>query len=253
MPHGLHGWRKDRPSAKDWHAGKLLGAAPPPPDRASLVPRMLDEVFDQHRNDCTGNGVGRGFQLALTPVGGPCGPRLSRNWLYFEGGVPEGSQKLDDGRMLRDVLDAAAALGVPHEAFWPYDDALWNVRPSLKAFRQAFDFKPSYYRIVSSGEIQRQEISTALAAGHPIVVGAPVTLGWEDQDGVHPFDSPKPGDAVAGGHAFCLVGYEPEGVRLLNSWSSTWGLGGYGFVTWDWIASQLEDVWVLTVDPETAP
>jgi len=36
-----------------------------------------------------------------------------------------------------------------------------------------------------------------------------------------------------GGHAVLCVGYDPEGVWILNSWGSKWGQGGFAHLSWN--------------------
>lgn len=243
----LHGWHKDPPKAADFHAGKLLSAEPPPPTAASLVNRIMGAPLNQTQNDCTANSTARAIQIALTPAGALMSAQLpSRRFGYYLGGVREGSQKQDNGRYLRDVLDAYALLGMPPETVWSYDKP-WDAHPSSEAFRQGFDARLSYHRISEQGIAFRDTMSRAIASGRPVVVGAPVTDGWENQDGIIPFDAPSANDPVAGGHAFCFVAYTPDGVVLLNSWGSDWACKGYGFVTWAWAESQVQDAWVIDV------
>ena len=54
----------------------------------------------------------------------------------------------------------------------------------------------------------------------------------------------QPGAAPIGGHAFAIVGYTPEGFIIQNSWTTRWGSGGFGVLTYsDWIAHAM-DCWV---------
>ena len=46
------------------------------------------------------------------------------------------------------------------------------------------------------------------------------------------------------GHAFVIVGYDEHGFWIQNSWGTTWGLDGYGHLSYtDWLKNGL-DVWV---------
>lgn len=49
---------------------------------------------------------------------------------------------------------------------------------------------------------------------------------------------------IRGGHAFAIVAYDEEGFWIQNSWSATWGQGGFAKITYDdWMANAM-DVWV---------
>lgn len=38
---------------------------------------------------------------------------------------------------------------------------------------------------------------------------------------------------LIGGHAVLICGYDLDGIYIQNSWSSTWGLYGFAFLSWD--------------------
>lgn len=62
------------------------------------------------------------------------------------------------------------------------------------------------------------------------------------------------GDTVLGGHAIVCVGYD-DGMRIgdcsgafliRNSWGSSWGDGGYGYLPYDYVLKGLAlDWWAL--------
>jgi hypothetical protein len=245
MPKGLHGWRKDPPKDKDWSAHRLLMAAPPPPESASLRDRA-GEVLDQVRNDCVANAVAKAIQVALTKPNAQPEPLPSRNWIYYMAGCLEGSQKLDNGRYIRDALDSLATVGWPDESGWPYDGR-WNVHPGAMIHWLAYDsaktLKPSYYRI-DAGPERATLMKQAIAAGHPIVVGSDVSQAWEDQDGITPLPY-DPAAPVLGGHAYCILEYDAGGIHQLNSWNG-WAQQGWGYLGWSWTEG-FQDVWVIAI------
>lgn len=241
MPKGLYGWKRDAPSVKDYRAHRLLGGAAPPPESASLADRAGD-VLDQVRNDCVANSVGKAFEVALSVVG-EIVPMLSRNWIYYMSGCLEGAQKLDNGRYIRDALDALGRVGCPFEVAWPYDNR-WNVHPGAEVHRAAFDLKPAYYRIDGTQQERALQIKQAIAGGYPVVVGSLVDQAFEDQDGVHPFPYNAQMSPL-GGHAYCILAYDSGGLRLLNSWSDSWALDGWGYLDYGW-CDGFGDIWVIT-------
>jgi hypothetical protein len=53
-----------------------------------------------------------------------------------------------------------------------------------------------------------------------------------------------PSSTITGGHAFAVVAYDADGFWIQNSWGRTWGLRGFGRITYDdWLANGT-DVWV---------
>jgi len=56
---------------------------------------------------------------------------------------------------------------------------------------------------------------------------------------------PAEGEKWVGGHAICVVGYDDakKWFKFKNSWGKTWGDGGYGYMSYDYMAEYLMDVW----------
>ena len=79
-------------------------------------------------------------------------------------------------------------------------------------------------------------VKAALAAGHPVAFGTPVSKAFTRFAGPSIVDRPAIGDPLAGGHAMVLVGYvshPQEGLifRCLNSWGAGWRQGGLCWLT----------------------
>jgi hypothetical protein len=103
----------------------------------------------------------------------------------------------------------------------------------------------------------------SLAAVASALQGGPVMLGtvWldsmftPDQDGRIPVDAAS---GVAGGHELEITGYD-AGRRLFwltNSWGTSWGIEGRGYLTasdLSWLLSQQGDVTVPAWAPTPAP
>jgi hypothetical protein len=98
--------------------------------------------------------------------------------------------------------------------------------------------------IATWGDEREAQIRQAIGIGrHPIVFGSMVDwaytrLGcdWTPQEPLGP---------VAGGHAQLVVGYDAEGVHVLNSWGPGWGVGGLARLTWRFARSHLRDLYVI--------
>lgn len=85
-------------------------------------------------------------------------------------------------------------------------------------------------------------IHCALAEVGILFATATVHGGW---DAVDPRTGDIPYDRTAlGAHAFCLVGYDEEGLWLQNSWGPRWGRKGLGRIRYaDWLEHAM-DLWV---------
>lgn len=80
----------------------------------------------------------------------------------------------------------------------------------------------------------------------PVIIGTVWTDAMEepDADGTIHFEG-----SVMGGHETCLVGIDVEGqrVRGLNSWSESWGDGGFYWLSWNDLGELLHDQGDATV------
>jgi C1A family cysteine protease len=63
------------------------------------------------------------------------------------------------------------------------------------------------------------------------------------------FRSPAAGTDPLGGHAMCLVGYDLKRELLLarNSFGAHWCMGGYCWITFDYMRQETMDNWVFDV------
>ena len=83
---------------------------------------------------------------------------------------------------------------------------------------------------------------TWLAGTGPILAAFNVDSSWDNAasnngniDTFHP-------DTVRGGHAICIVGYRADGRFIVrNSWGTTWGVNGFGYLHPDYIAAAFYD------------
>jgi Papain family cysteine protease len=83
---------------------------------------------------------------------------------------------------------------------------------------------------------------TWLAGGGPILAAFNVDSSWDNAsanggkiDTFHP-------DTVRGGHAICIVGYRADGRFIVrNSWGTSWGVNGFGYLHPDYIAAAFFD------------
>ena len=66
-----------------------------------------------------------------------------------------------------------------------------------------------------------------------MIAGFNITEEWYDlsRRGIENVTGKK-GAKSLGGHAVLVVGYNPAGVWVENSWSTDWGQDGFGFIEW---------------------
>lgn len=167
---------------------------------------------------------------------------LSPRYVYHECKKIDGMPDVE-GTAVRAAMKVLKNKGVCQESFWPYQPHQKN-RPKKGAASDAKKFcELSYARILNLDELRM-----SLASIGPCVIGAEVFDGMMDTTtGVVPM--PRKGERSVGGHAVCPVGYDgkKEFIKFKNSWSSSWGDKGYGYLPYHYIGKYMMDAW-STVD-----
>ena len=176
--------------------------------------------------------------------------RVERNWAYdapVAGG--EGARVFspafvynqinggrDGGSYIDDALNLIVRQGVAPWKFMPYTSSDFRRQPPQTARTEAAKYKAQNFRRIDGNNLDA--IKAELNAGHP------VSFGMEIDDGFYNLQSQvydgRQGQNY-GGHAMALVGYDdnktsPRGhrgaFRVINSWGTSWGDNGYGWISY---------------------
>ena len=182
----------------------------------------------------------------------------------------------DTGAYLRTTMAALRYFGVPPEQYWPYTtvtqpgqagNRTFDAEPTTFVYEMAEDYETKNYFChdpyghTNDPNIVLNSVKTWLAAGFPSMFGFYVFPSYTrgDVKGSIPF--PVTGERAFAGHAIDAVGYddnlkiknlvsnaETTGAFLFrNSWGTTWGDKGYGWLPYDYVKAQFaSDFWTLT-------
>jgi C1A family cysteine protease len=266
-PKGM-GWLRDHPSLRDYtveheKVAPLLEQTSAPeaaaPSKVDLR-QWCSAIEDQGAlGSCTAHaGVGMIEYYQRKAYGKHI--NASRAFLY------KTTRKLagfsgDSGAFLRNTMGAMALFGVVPEQYWPYKTADFDKEPSAFCYAFAQSFQSIvYYRLDPPGASRSQvlaSIKSHLASQMPSMFGFSVFESiYDDNSGRIPLPTNK--ESMVGGHAVMAVGYddtmkiknprpggkETKGALLIrNSWGTSWGQKGYGWLPYAYVTEYLADDW----------
>lgn len=126
---------------------------------------------------------------------------------------------------------------------WPYPT---NSDPWPPAEPPGLDEKAKKYRILYYQRITNShECKRALLTHGAVGASFEITKQWDNADqGI--IEAPAEGDEIIGTHAITLVGYDDakERFTFANSWGTSWGDKGYGYLPYDFFDDRLVEGWV---------
>ncbi len=168
----------------------------------------------------------------------------------------EDAPPIESGFSLLEVVQALRAYGIALQDQMPntYARTLLEIQPPSPEVIASARARQRIAAFTLPGRVGKARVDSVLHAlnnGTPVVVGVafphPRALR-----GVHVLGSQEPFENYA--HAVTLVGYRcdtgrKEDVRFIfrNSWGKQWGVGGYGFVTYDYLTRHLITAVLLEV------
>lgn len=127
----------------------------------------------------------------------------------------------DTGSRPRSAVQILRTWGVCSETKCPWDPAKINERPDWSALRSGVSYKPSkFWWVLEDGWDRVERIQRCLAANYPVCISVPTSM-------IDP--------TATGNHYVCIVGYDSNAFRYVNSWGGTFGDRGFGWLYADQI------------------
>jgi len=140
----------------------------------------------------------------------------------------------DNGSGIISAMKLVVEQGACPLADMPYKQNDWNTLPNATQKSKAALYKATGYALVTSGDVAAMK--SQLAKGLPVVIGINVYPDFVDISQNNQIYDNMNGIS-RGNHAICLIGYDDSknAFKFINSWGTNWGLGGYGYISYDLI------------------
>lgn len=218
---------------------------PPSADlrKRGLMPNM---VRDQGQlGACTGFAIAsmmESYRLNLAQQDEVYSPLF----IYFYERQMENTIPYDQGANIRDGMKVLNVKGVCFESKWPYDPAKFTEEPGF--FAQFL----ARFRRITNGQILYAVPDSITEIKHTLAFGLGTVIGidcWQEIFTAPNGDVPMPvlGQDSVGGHAIHLCGYDDKTQRFTfrNSWSYSWGAGGFGTLPYQYVLEHAFDMWTI--------
>lgn len=255
----IFNWKPDLPDMRDqFFVAPLTAVAYP---AKFSMRKLLPMPYDQgDLGSCTANALAACVALQMilekkliannTPKTTP-----SRLFIYYNERAIEGTIGQDSGAYIRDGIKSLNKQGTCFENDWPYNISIFTRKPSTLAYRNALPNTVKQYLRINVPDMDAKK--AAITTNHAIVFGIAVYESFEsdaaNKTGSIPM--PDPNEAMLGGHAMAIVGYDDNKVigkskgafEVRNSWGSSWGDKGYCWIPYDYLNNPnlCDDNWIV--------
>ena len=131
-----------------------------------------------------------------------------------------------EGMTCRDVMKILQKKGCPLEKSYPYNYISKPENIPNHVYEEAKNFIIKSYALID----ELDDLKKALAHNGPCLIAFPVYNYGEEM-----WIPNKPRQAMRGGHAMTVVGYNKDSFIIRNSWGEEWGDKGYCYYKFtDW-------------------
>lgn len=223
------------------------------PERVDLAARFPQPGSQGNQGSCVAWAVAYGARSYYEGLGlgQGVGPQSAFSPAYVYNQIRSNPSDCLAGSNIENALNLLKTQGVPRLEEFPYSDENCSRLPSSRVRASAAVNSIRGWRSIRYGQIET--VKGELYRGNPVIVGMNVTDSFHKVRGAMIFSDVN--STVRGGHAMTIVGYDDQkgAFKLLNSWGTTWGDGGYGWVDYDAMALRGREYYVMQVDPPPKP
>jgi hypothetical protein len=151
------------------------------------------------------------------------------------------------GSYFSDALNLVTSQGVATLDVCPYNpnDAFgFQAQPTEAMRQQAFRFRNTGWSAISYGDVETMR--ARLCNNEPVILSIPVHPDFDNLwAGNDTYDDLT--GALRGLHAITLIGYDDarQAFLFINQWGTFWGLGGYGWISYDLIRNNQFEGYVM--------
>lgn len=163
-----------------------------------------------------------------------------------------------EGATMRSAIKAAAKEGLPLEEIYPYLVDIRDVKPpqavyDIAAKTRLLKYERIQVNLNESLSLQHA-IKSAISEGYPVVVAMRISTQFMQLKGKNqleqnylgaPLYYSIPPWSYAGNHAVVITGYSGDQIELENSWGTSWGDNGMGYIAATTLDSDVYEAWVI--------
>lgn len=169
---------------------------------------------------------------------------LSEAFLYYNARyLDDSSEDEDCGSRIRPSLDSIKKYGIALEKFCPYNENIYDQKPSDEAYKDA-----ETRRLIKALNVEKkiEDIKSAISEGYPVIASFVLYPSFNPEDGFielptqEEIENKDPKEENKHScHAMVIVGFSDQlGMFIVrNSWGENWGNGGYCYIPYEYITT----------------
>ncbi|KFY47730.1 hypothetical protein V496_10475 [Pseudogymnoascus sp. VKM F-4515 (FW-2607)] len=150
----------------------------------------------------------------------------------------------DSGAYVSSTMVSLQKYGDARERDWPYVPARIGAAPPAAAYTRG-----AINQIIKTAYVPNtvDSIRAAIASGRPVDIGFSCYSNFTNDAAIYrsgQIPMPTASSYNTGGHSVTIVGYDDatRKFKFKNSWSTTFGEGGYGFLPYAYVAGYGPDL-----------